>query len=491
MPIPVAAQKRLYTLALISLILFGYRYSEKETPSRIPNVIIILMDDMGYGDLECYGGFPYHTPHINRLAAEGMRFTNFYAAQAVCSASRAGLLTGCYPNRIGIHNALMPWSPIALNPEEETIAEVLKAKGYKTGMVGKWHLGQKEPYLPLQQGFDEYLGLPYSNDMWPVNYDGKPVTDSTNNKFKYPPLPLYEGNKVIRHINTLDDQATLTTLYTERACRFIRENKNKPFFLYLAHPMPHVPIAVSAKFKGKSGEGLFGDLMEEIDWSVGQVMQTLAQEGVDKNTLVIFTSDNGPWLTFGNHAGNSGGLREGKGTAWEGGLRVPCIMKWPAKIPAGTVCNNMVSAIDLMPTLVNICKAQKPTKKIDGVDIMPLLVQEADANPRDEFVYYYDVNNLKGVRKGQWKLVFPHISQTYKKTTAIGADGWPGKYASDSARLALYDLRTDPGETLDVKANHPDIVAQLTGIADRYRKELGDELTRQKGTGNRPAAKVN
>lgn len=479
-------------LFLASLLLVAYRNDDnKKTEPSSPNVIIILMDDMGYGDLECYGGFPYHTPHINQLAAQGMRFTNFYAGQAVCSASRAALLTGCYPNRIGIHNALMPWSNIALNPDEETIAEVLKTKGYKTGMVGKWHLGQKQPYLPLQQGFDEYLGLPYSNDMWPVNYDGKPVTDPADNKSKYPPLPLYDGNKVVRTINTLDDQAELTTLYTERACSFIKQNKSTPFFLYLAHPMPHVPIAASSKFRGKSGAGLYGDVMEEIDWSVGQIMKTLEQEGLTKNTIVIFTSDNGPWLTFGNHAGNSGGFREGKGTAWEGGLRVPCIISWPGKIAEGSICNNVASNIDFMPTIVNLCKANAPSKKIDGVDIWPLLTQQKDANPRDEFVYYYDVNSLKGVRKGQWKLVFPAISQTYKKATAIGADGWPGKYASDSVRLALYDLRIDPGETLDVKEKHPDIVKQLTDIADKYRRELGDDLTKQQGTEVRPAAKVN
>ncbi|HRN55872.1 MAG TPA: sulfatase-like hydrolase/transferase, partial [Agriterribacter sp.] len=207
---------------------------------------------------------------INKLAAQGMRFTQFYAAQAVCSASRAALLTGCYPNRIGIQGALFPWSKIALNPEEETIAELLKAKGYKTGMVGKWHLGQKEPFFPLQQGFDEWLGLPYSNDMWPVNYDGKPITDTADRKSRYPPLPLMDGNQKVREIKTLDDQATLTGLYTERAKRFIQQNKARPFFLYFAHSMPHVPIAASPAFKGKSGAGLFGDMIEEVDWSVGE-----------------------------------------------------------------------------------------------------------------------------------------------------------------------------------------------------------------------------
>ncbi len=481
-------KKIVQAVLLISLVNSGV-FAQKSSIKQ-PNIIIIFMDDLGYGDLECYGGFPYHNPYINILAAQGMRFTNFYAGQAVCTASRAALLTGCYPNRIGMSGALFPWSEEALNPEEETIAEILKTKGYKTGMMGKWHLGQKQPYLPLQQGFDEYLGLPYSNDMWPVDYDGKPITDTSNWRSAYPPLPLYDGNKKIKEIKTLDDQSQLTTLYTQRAVQFIKKNNNHPFFLYIAHAMPHVPIAASGKFKNKSGAGLYGDVMEEIDWSVGEVMQALDEQGLTKNTLVIFTSDNGPWLTYGNHAGNTMGLKEGKATVWDGGLKVPCIMRWPGKIPAGSICNNIASALDLMPTITRICKAKEPLKKIDGVDIWPLMVQQHNANPRDEFVYYYDQNSLKAIRKENWKLVFPCISRTYKKTTAIADDGWPGNYEEDSVKLALYDLRTDPGETLDVKDKHPDIVEKLTAIADKYRKELGDDLTNQKGEEVRLAAKV-
>lgn len=476
-------------LGLTILLMIGMLNAARAEKTPAPNIVIIFMDDMGYGDMECYGGFPYHTPNINRLAARGMRFTNFYAAQAVCSASRAALLTGCYPNRIGVSGAFMPWSDIALHPEEQTIAELLHDKGYRTGMVGKWHLGQKQPFLPLQQGFDEYLGLPYSNDMWPVEFDGTPITDSNNRKFRYPPLPLIDGNNKIREIKTLEDQATLTGLYTERAVAFIKKNKHKPFFLYLAHSMPHVPIAASARFKNKSGGGLFGDMMEEVDWSVGEIMRVLDEQKLNENTLVVFTSDNGPWLTFGNHAGNSGGLREGKGTAWEGGQRVPCIMQWKGVIPAGSICNSIASTIDLLPTITNICNANLPQKKIDGVNIQSLLLQQGGKEPRDEFVYYYDANSLKGIRKGQWKLVFPCMSQTYKKTQ-MGNDGFPGKYASDSVHLALYDLRTDPGETLDVKDQHPEIAKQLNAIADTYRKDLGDDLTNNKGEGRRAAAKV-
>ncbi|MBI1226881.1 MAG: sulfatase-like hydrolase/transferase [Bacteroidetes bacterium] len=476
--------KLLLILPIVSLV---FCFSKPAAPP--PNVVIIFMDDMGYGDVECYGGYPYHTPNINQLAAEGMRFTNYYAAQAVCSASRAALMTGCYPNRIGISGAFNHASKAALNPNEETLAELLKAQGYHTGIVGKWHLGSRQPYLPLQNGFDEYLGLPYSNDMWPVNYDGTPLDTSTY-RGKYPPLPLIEGNTTIRTLKTLDDQAELTQIYTERATRFIRENKSKPFFLYLAHSMVHVPIAASESFRGKSGEGLFGDVMQEVDWSVGEVMKTLEENGLAENTFLVFTSDNGPWLTFGNHAGNTGGLREGKGTAFDGGLKVPCIMRWPGKIAPGTICNNMVAAMDLLPTIAKLCGAKQPSNQIDGVDIWPLLEQSSEEPPRDEFAYYYDRNNLKGIRKGQWKLTFPCNTQTYKVATAIGNDGWPGKYASTAVGLALFDLRTDPGETLDVQEKYPEKVAELQVIADKYRLILGDDLTKTEGNGVRPAARV-
>lgn len=469
----------LHTVALFS--------QQKNKP---PNVVIIFMDDMGYGDPACYNGLLYQTPNIDRLAAEGMRFTNFYAAQAVCSASRAALLTGCYPNRIGISGALAPWAKIALNPQEETIASMLKKSGYHTAMVGKWHLGSKAPYLPLSYGFDEYLGLPYSNDMWPVNYDGKPITGTANRKFQYPPLPLLEGDKPVRYIKTLEDQGELTGIYTKRASEFIKKNKKHPFFLYLAHSMVHVPIAASPKFKGKSKQGLFGDVMMEVDWSVGEVMKTLRENRLDKNTLVVFTSDNGPWLNFGNHAGNAGGLREGKGSSWEGGQREPCIMRWPGKIQAGTICNKISSTIDLLPTIANISGAKTSSNKIDGVNILSLLLNEADANPRDEFAYYYKSNDLQAVRKGKWKLVFPHLSRTYLKNLP-GQDGWPAPTPEVKVELSLYDLSVDPGETIDVKAHHADVVQLLEKLADKYREDLGDNLTNKKGANVRKAAILN
>ncbi|MFC1639798.1 sulfatase, partial [Gemmatimonadota bacterium] len=322
---------------------------------RPPNIVLFFIDDLGYGDVGAYGASGFSTPHLDRLADEGKRFTDFYASQAVCSASRASLLTGCYAERVSIRGALGPFAEVGLNVEEETIADLLKDRGYATGMVGKWHLGHHEVFLPLQHGFDEYFGVPYSNDMWPVDFDGNPVTEG--HKLTYPPLPLIDGNEISDTIDDLDDQATLTTRYTERAVDFISRHRDDPFFLYLAHSMPHVPLGVSDRFRGHSAQGLFGDVIEEIDWSVGQVIACLAQLGLTENTLVIFTSDNGPWLNYGNHAGTTGGLREGKGTAFEGGPRVPAIMRWPGNIEPGTVCTELASTLDLLPTVAAITGA--------------------------------------------------------------------------------------------------------------------------------------
>lgn len=461
------------------------------TPKPV-NIIVVFIDDMGYGDLGCYGATGYKTPNIDRMAAQGVRFTNFVSAQAVCSASRAGIMTGCYPNRVGISGALMPDSKVGLNPEEETMAEVLKKQQYKTIAIGKWHLGCLKEFLPLQQGFDEYLGLPYSNDMWPVNFDGKPATKESNTrKASYPQLPLIDGNDKIREIRTLEDQSELTTLYTERAVRFITENKKNPFFIYMAHSMCHIPLAVSGKFRGKSEQGLFGDVIMEIDWSVGEIMKALEKNGIDKNTLLVFTSDNGPWLNFGNHAGSAGGLREGKGSSFEGGQREPCIMKWPGQIAAGTICNQLASTIDLLPTFAEIAHTDLPKKKIDGVSILPLLKGDPNANPRESFLYYYRKNSLEGVRKGTWKLVFAHPGRTYHGFEP-GRDGFPGKTNENfNHPEGLYDLRRDPGEQYDVKEFYPEVVAELKKIADAAREDLGDDITGNPGKNRREPGKAN
>ncbi len=449
------------------------------------------MDDMGYGDIGSFGAIDYQTPNLDNLAVEGMRFTNFYAAQAVCSASRAGLLTGCYPNRIGFSGALMPWSKMGLSDKEMTIAELLKQKGYATGMAGKWHLGHQKQFLPLQHGFDEYIGLPYSNDMWPVDYDGTPVTKDSPKpwKSKYPQLPLIDGNEKVKEIRTLADQGSLTTIYTERAVSFINKNKDKPFFFYLAHSMVHVPLGVSDKFKGKSKQGLFGDVMMEIDWSVGQVLKALKDNGLEDNTLVIFTSDNGPWLNFGNHAGSTGGLREGKGTSWEGGQREPCIVKWPGVVPEGTICNKLSATLDILPTIAAITGTQLPEHKIDGVNILSLFKGDVDANPRDHFYYYYRRNSLEGVRKDHWKLVLPHSYRTYVGHLP-GNDGFAGSTGTETTGLALYDLRRDPGEHYDVKELYPDVVKDIMVLVENAREDLGDELTENKGLNRREPGRV-
>jgi len=462
--------------------------SVKTTTSQ-PNIVLIYMDDMGYGDVDAYGGIDYITPNIDRLAVQGMRFTNFYAAQPICTASRAAILTGCYPNRIGIFGALHPHSKIGISDKEVTIAQMLKATGYSTAIFGKWHLGDERKFLPLQHGFDEYVGLPYSNDMWPVNFDGTPADSSERERFSVPPLPLIEGNKTIRYINNLKDQSMLTTLYTEKAVDFINRHKKKPFFLYLAHSMVHIPLAVSDKFKGKSKQGLFGDVMMEIDWSVGEVMKAIKANGLDKNTVVIFTSDNGPWLRFGDHAGSTGGLREGKGTSWEGGQREPAIIRWPGVVPSGTICNKLSSNLDLLPTIAAITHVPLPKNKIDGLNIFPLLEGDINANPRDHLFYYFGKNSLEAVREGPLKLILPHTYRS-EEGELPGENGYPGKMHDATTQLALYNLRRDPGERYDVKDQNPEVVERLQKLVEEAREDLGDDLTGKPGKNRRPPGKL-
>lgn len=449
-----------------------------------PNIVVVFCDDMGYGDLCANNATGFTTPNLDRMVAEGMRFTNFYAAQAVSSASRAGLLTGCYPNRVGFAGALSPNAKIGINPDEQTIAEILKTKGFTTAAVGKWHLGRQTEFLPLQNGFDEYFGIPYSNDMWPRDKNGNRIEASN-----LPDLPILEGNSIFRTITNMDEQSEITTLYTERAVSFIHKNKKKPFFLYLAHSMPHVPISVSAKFRGKSQQGLYGDVMMEIDWSVGQVIEALKSDGIDKNTLIVFTSDNGPWLSYGNHAGSAGGLREGKGTSFDGGQRVPCVMKWPNVIPAGTICNKLSCTIDLLPTFAGIAGAKLPEKKIDGVDILSLLKNQPNANPRDVLLFYYNKNSLEAVRKDNWKLVLPHTSRSYVGQVA-GKDGKQGQTTNITTGLKLYDLRRDPGEQYNVIQQNPEIEKKIQVIVDSARIDLGDDIINCPGKNRREPGRV-
>lgn len=424
------------------------------------NIVLINLDDVGFGDFSCNGAYGYKTPNIDNLASQGVRFTHFLACQPISGASRAGLLTGCYPNRIGFSGAPGPDSDYGIHPEEMTMGELLKQKGYSTAIFGKWHLGDAREFLPLQNGFDEYYGLPYSNDMWPYHPQQGEV-------FNFPDLPTIEGNKVVGY-NT--DQTRFTTDYTVRAVNFIRKNRKKPFFLYLAHSMPHVPLAVSDKFKGKSEQGLFGDVMMEIDWSVGEVLKTLKEQGLMENTLVVLTSDNGPWTNYGNHAGSAGGLREAKATTFDGGNRIPCIMYWKGHTKPGTICNKLASNIDLFPTFAEITGAPLPEKKIDGVSILSLIHGEDNANPRESFVYYLNKNDLEAVTDGEFKLVYSHKYVTYGAYEP-GNDGQPGKLTvAEIEKPELYDLRRDPGERYNVISQYPERVIKLNKIADKMRK---------------------
>jgi len=386
----------------------------------------------------------------------------------------------------------MPWAQVGINSGETTIAEVLKTKGYHTSIIGKWHLGHLKQFLPLQHGFDEYYGIPYSNDMWPVDFDGVPIRlkDTTSAKMKYPVLPLIEGNEKVGEVRTLADQAKLTTVYTERAVKFIDQHKKEPFFLYLPHSMVHIPLGVSDKFRGKSKQGLFGDVMMEVDWSIGEIMKALERNGLDKNTLVIFTSDNGPWLNFGNHAGTTGGLREGKGTSWEGGQRVPCIMRWPGVITEGEICNKLACAMDILPTIAAITGASLPERKIDGISILSLLLGDKSASPRHNFYYYYQQNSLEAVQRDYWKLVLPHKGISYMGVDP-GKDGWPGKTVSVTiTEPELYDLRRDPGERYNVASVNSAIVRDLQELANEARNDLGDDIMKVAGTNRRKSGSI-
>lgn len=470
--------KRLTFLSMMGwALLMVYTVVGQKAPSKTPNIVLFFIDDLGYGDLSVTGALGYKTPNLDQMAAEGTRFTNFMAAQAVCSASRAALLTGCYPNRVGIPGALGPESLIGLNPKEETIAELLKAKGYATGIFGKWHLGSRPEFLPLQQGFDDYYGVPYSHDMWPLH----PWQKQAN----YPALHWIQNNTPGKEIKTLEEVSELTPTITEKAIGFIKKNKNKPFFLYVPHPLPHVPLAASKRFRGKSEKGIFGDVLMELDWSVGEILGELKRQGLDKNTLVIFTSDNGPWLNYGDHAGSSGGFREGKGTSFEGGQREPTIMRWPGVIPAGRVSNQLLSTIDILPTLVKLTGARLPAEKIDGIEFVDLLKGDDAQNPRQEFLYYYRKNSLEAVRKGNWKLIFAHPGRSYEAFLP-GKDGQPGPTSeTHEFPKALYNLSRDPGERYNVLEQNPDIVAELEKIAEKAREDLGDDLQKKEGKNRR------
>ncbi|MFN3168996.1 MAG: sulfatase [Phycisphaeraceae bacterium] len=412
---------------------------------RPPNIVIVFTDDQGYGDLSCFGNPTIHTPHIDKMAAQGMKLTQFYVASPVCSPSRAALLTGSYPKRVSMHkHVIFPQYDYGLHTDEHTIADMLKASGYATGCFGKWHLGHRPGLLPTDQGFDEYFGVPYSNDMSTFH---RPK--STGYKYN---LPLMRGHEVLEWE---PDQHVLTKRCTEEAVRFIKQNKDKPFFVYLPHAMPHIPIYASEQFAGKSKRGLYGDVIEEIDWSVGEVLKAVEAIGQDDNTLVIFATDNGPWKPFRQNGGSSGPLRGAKGQNWEGGQRVPCVVRWPGKVPAGTVCRELTRSIDLMPTIAELTGGALSDKKIDGGSIAGLLMGKPGAtSASDTFLYYTSRGELAGIRKGDMKLLF------------AGPDAKGGPF--------LYNVSIDISEEWDLAKKHPDMIDELKALALELDKEISE-----------------
>ena len=427
-------------------------FAESERP---PNFIVILADDLGYQDVGCFGSPLIKTPRLDRMASQGMRFTDFYAAP-VCTPARAALMTGCYPRRVGLPSVINYKSTIGISSEEITIAQLMKSRGYATCCIGKWHLGWQEQFLPTHHGFDHYFGLPFSNDM---PYKGEKV-------------PLIRGEEIIEQPA---DLTTLTERYTDEAIKFITEHKDQPFFVYLPHTYPHVPLNASSRFKDKSKRGIYGDVVECIDWSTGRILDNLKKLGLDDNTLVIFTSDNGPWLQKGQDGGCALPLRAGKGTTWEGGMREPTIMRWPGHIPAGTTCSEVATIMDVLPTLARLAGTHEPTDRIiDGKDIRPLMMGKAGAkSPHDVFFYYWN-DELQAVRSGRWKLVLPHQDRQLKQAIP----------------LSLYDLQADISETTDVLAKHPDVVKRLLKAAERMRADVGDAITSAPGKNRREPGKV-
>lgn len=487
----------LFKLLMIALLMCGAVSESVSAQDSPPNVVVIFMDDMGYADINPFGASEYQTPNLNRMAAEGRRFTDFVVSSAVCSASRVALLTGCYHTRVGIRGALGPKSNIGINSNETTLAEICKSKGYATAVFGKWHLGHHPKFMPTQHGFDEYLGLPYSNDMWPLhpNALAKRAKDPKA-EIPWSALPMIratqaDGVKIVNADVQPRDQEQMTREFTENAVRFIRENARRPFFLYLPHPMVHVPLYAGDEFRGKSGKGIFADVMMEIDWSVGQVLDAIDEIGAEQSTLVVFTSDNGPWMSYGTHAGKATPLREGKGTMFEGGYREPTLMRWKGKIPAGTDCDQLCSTIDILPTVAAMIGAELPTHKIDGKDIRPLMFgQDGAKSPHEAFYCYYGGGQLQAVRNDRFKLVFPHSYRTLKGQPG-GTGGNPVPYQQGKIGLSLFDLDQDVSETTNVISAHPEVVKELQAAAERARADLGDKLTKRTGNGIRAAGKLN
>lgn len=433
------------------------RQSEKP-----PNFVIIFLDDSGWADFRPFGDPAYQTPNVESLASEGCCFQNFYVPQAVCSASRAALMTGCYPGRTKVFNAHGPREK-GLDPKYATMGEVLKECGYSTAVFGKWHLGDQPETRPPVRGFDESCGLMYSNDMWKY-HPGNPDYWGKH------PIQFWDNGKITIEEVTKEHQTMLTTWYTEHAVDFINRNKNNPFFLYVPHSMPHVPLFCSDKFRGKSGVGIYGDVMMELDWSIGYLIEALRLNDVEENTFVIFTSDNGPWVSYGNHAGKTP-FREAKATGFDGGTRSACIMKYPGKIKANSTSNNAFCSIDMLPTLAYLAGAKLPTNEIDGKNVWELIAGKPGAKNPHEYYPFSTGNRLEGVISGdgKWKLHLPH---KYRTLVKAGMDGKPGHYKQMEIELSLFDMEKDPYETTNILDKYPEVAERLKGYAEQHKQKF-------------------
>ncbi len=500
-------RKLVYLIVLIAINSCAKKNEQKN--KQRPNIILFFTDDQGYADIGCFGATGFETPNLDKMAEEGTMFTDFYVSAPTCTPSRMSLLTGCYPSRnfnsidqpenamktglliheidTSVYNEIQKkrirdilkkepkaiffdvWNGI--NPNETTIAEILKQKGYTTAMYGKWDVGRAPKFYPSKHGFDEYMEVPNSHDFSPsISYP--PILEA--NLF-FPHLPLIENDSIIEYD---PDPDFLTKRSTDKAVDFINRKHESPFFIYMAYSMPHVPLGVSPEFKGKTEKGLYGDVINEIDFSVGKILKTVEEHGLTENTLVIFTSDNGPWLVYGNHAGNSEPLREGKKTYFEGGIRVPCIMKWPGVIPQNRVCSQPAMTIDLLPTFADITGARLPELSIDGKSILSLMKNPEKKSSKTPYFFYkggdnspkWDNSKIVAVRKGKWKLILPHDYNTLKGES--GKNGLAGEYETASIDTALYNLETDIAEQNNLKDDYPEIVQQLCKLAEDYNKDL-------------------
>jgi arylsulfatase A-like enzyme len=477
---------------LVGFTILAHPLLAADPAEEPPNVVLLFVDDLGYADVGCFGGDSDLTPNLDQMAREGRRFTDFVVSSPVCSASRAALMTGCIHERIGIFGALGPQSKIGINDGETTMAELLKGRGYRTACIGKWHLGHHPQFLPTRHGFDSYFGLPYSNDMWPFHPDVVNLPpDAPQRRNGFPPLPLFENETVVDADVTAEDQVSLTEQYTQRAEAFLEASAGKgPFFLYVPYTMVHVPLFAGKPFQGTSPRGPFGDVLREVDASVGRILQKLKDLHVDDNTLVFFTSDNGPWLSYGSHAGSAGVFREGKGTCWEGGMRVPLIARWPRQIPADTTCDRLASIIDLFPTIATLTGTQVPNLPIDGKPLGSLLSGDANGpSPHTSLPYYFLNNELHAVRTERWKLVLPHRYRSLQGRQGRD-DGMPIAYDTLEAPLSLFDLEQDPSETTNCIADYPEVAQLLQEEAARWRSALGDSLTKTSGSQRRAAGQL-